>query len=231
MSREKVPRFDRASVPFSAENEKYTLHVLENPPASVTVVFKQKLKTQRGGWSKKPPMIFRYKIKVPWCYFLMRQNRSGAITDTFLFFAEDKLKDTRGRVFLPPLPNIYPSGHICNGTIKVNFDDPPHIKIAEAFRAFWSTPFTEETWPEDRGLLPACFNEEEGHAYVIEYGYLKYVFSYWEVHDENHEGCSGNIWRSFRPRSKGGHYGGYLTCLQQVMDYALAFNVFDHVQT
>ena len=231
ITRENVPRLPDIAVPYKAENKTYTVYVLEHPPARVGIVFKQKRKTQKGTWSKMPATVYRYKINVPWCYFLMRANKAGAITDTFLFFAPSKLLDVNGRVYLPLLPNIYPSAHICNGTIRVNFEDPPLVKIVEAFRSFWSTPFTEETWTEDRNLIPPCFHSCESNGYMIEYGWLRYIFEYWINHDVYCVGQNSHPWgwKPFRPRSKGGHYGGFIETLDGIMQYALNFDVKNHV--
>jgi len=200
---------------------------------NVMVTFKEKLKRKDGKWSKKPARFYTYKLKVPWSIFMMRLNKAGAITDTFIFFSKEKSCSMDGLgdktpVYLPPLPNVYPSGHICNGTIRVNFDDLPETKIREAFRAFWMTPFTEETYPEDDALVPNCFMEED---LAICYGWLRYVFLYWEKHDKDHdpEKCGEYPWHQFRVRARDGEsYTRTIFTLGEALDYALRFNLNDH---
>lgn len=220
----------KTDIQYSVSNDHYTLHVLLHPPMKVQVAFKQKLKRKDGKWSKKPARFHTYKLKVPWSIFMMRLNKAGAITDTFIFFSKEEPSGDKVPVYLPPLPNVYPSGHICNGTIRVNFDDSPEVKIVEAFKAFWRTPFTEETYPEDEDLIPDCFGQEE---YAIMYGWLRYVFEYWERHDREHgppyRDCDEYPWRQFRIRSKDGEsYVRHITCLGELVDYALKFNLKDH---
>lgn len=205
---------------------------------SVSVCFKKKQKLSDGRWSKKPSAVSHYKIDVPWQAFMVRMNRMGAITDTFMWFMKESPKDGNVAVYMPPLPNIYPSGHICNGTIKVNFADPPYLKVYKAYEAFWTTPFTEETWPEWEELVPRCWSKEKGRFH-IEYGYLKYIFEYWQDHDLKHSskkwkemygGCAphgqpeGFLWGIFRIYNKAHpEYGEYVTTLDDAIDYALTF--------
>jgi hypothetical protein len=227
-----MPRLPGISIPFSRTNKEFSVHTLVRPPMKVGVCFKLKDKNKDGQWSKKAKEMLRYKIEVPWQAFMVRMNRVGAITDTFMWFMKGKPVDEDAEVFMPPLPNIYPSGHICNGTIKVNFEDPPHEKIHKAFEAFWTTPFTEETYPENDELIPRCWSSGE-HKFHIEYGYLRYVFDYWQEHDEQHETrkwierngpCAGFPWSFFKIlNGKHKMAGQYVHTLGAAMDYALSF--------
>jgi hypothetical protein len=203
---------------------------------TVSVCFKVKQKTRDGKWAKKPSSVNHYKISVPWQAFMVRMNRVGAITDTFMWFMKNNPVDASEQVYIPPLPNIYPSGHICNGTIKVNFEDPPYLKVFKAFEAFWTTPFTEETWPEWEEVVPPCWNADKKH-FRIEYGYLKYIFEYWQEHDQKHStkkwmemygpcpGVSPDFpWGTFRIYNKSHpNYGDYVKTLDQAINYALTF--------
>lgn len=227
-----MPRLPGISIPFSRTSKDVTVHTLIRPPMTVGVTFKVKEKTHDGRWSKKAKETVRYKVDVPWQAFMVRMNRVGAITDTFIWFLKEKPADEDAEVFMPPLPNIYPSGHICNGTIKVNFEDPPHVKIARAFEAFWTTPFTEETYPETDALIPGCWNRDNKH-YHIEYGYLKFVFEYWQDHCDSHHKkrwierfgpCEEFGWRYFEIRNpKHPRCGRVVEDLGEAMDYALTF--------
>ena len=228
---EKVPRLPGISIPFSRTRKDFTTHVLVRPPMTVGVCFKVKRKTRKGKWAKRPSEVTHYKIKVPWQAFMVRMNRAGAITDTFMWFMDEKPMDVKARVYMPPLPNIYPSGHICNGTIRVNFEDPPYLKVYKAFEAFWTTPFTEETYPESSDLVPECWNREPKH-YHIEYGYLKYVFEYWQDHDQNHSakrwidsfGDCSFPWGIFKVLNKSHpSFGSLVKTLDDAINYTLTF--------
>lgn len=228
---ETIPKLPGLSIPFTRSSIFGVVHVLEKPPMTVGVSFKMKLKTRKGTWSKKGLGFVRWKIKVPWQYFMVRMNRVGAITDTFIWFAQKQISDLSEPVYMPPLPNIYPSGHICNGTIRVSLSDPPHVRVARAFESFWTTPFTEETWPETGRLVPKCW--QQSSHYVIEYGYLKYVFEYWQEHDakhatsgwlEDHGSCSFP-WRLYQVRNKAMEpwHEEVIHNLGEAMEYALDF--------
>lgn len=219
----------KLSIPFSRSSENAVIYVLEGTPMSVGAHFKVKSRMQNGKWSHKVSAIERAKIKVPWQYFIVRMNKASAITDTFLWFSKGKIVDPEeGLVFMPPLPNIYPSGHICNGTIRVNFGDPISEKVRSAYESFWTTPFTEETWPENSGLVPACW-KHDGH-YIIEYGYLKYIFRYWEEHDKSRKHkqiteCNSFPWSHFVVQNKAmpKWNDSYIKTLDSAMLYAMDF--------
>lgn len=215
---EVVPR-PKYSIPFTRSKGGITAHALEHPPATIPVLWKKKV---GRGTKAKVVSVMRFKINVPWMYFIVRMNRANAITDTFLFFTKKKAVDLNEPAYVPPLPNIYPSGHICNGTIRVSVNDPPAVKVAEAFNAFWSTPFTEETWPEDENLVPRCW--AGSNRYYIEYGYLVYVFEYWALHDEKcPKGCFP--WRHLRIRNKKtGADHGHVYTLDGAIHYVLDFH-------
>lgn len=235
---ENVPRSAPSiPIPFtrSSKSNGAIVHVLEKGPSRIGVAFKSKRKTRRGQWSKRPAAVFRWKIEVPWQYFIVRMNEVGAITDTFVWFAPKKLSDEGGAVFLPPLPNIYPSAHICNGTIRVNFADPVHVRVSQAFESFWTTPFTEETWPEMDYIIPSCWSSDVDpeNAYFIEYGYLRWIFEYWQRHDEkhsrkewlkDHRPC-GFPWRQYVVQNKAlkKWHGSTIGTLSDAMEYALDF--------
>lgn len=230
LASEKLPRFPGISIPFSRTRKSYTVHVLERPPMEVGVAFKHKVKLRGGKWARRHRGYSRYKIKLPWQYFMVRVNRMGAIMDTFIWFAKKKLEDAGGMIFMPPLPNIYPSGHICNGTIKVNLEDPPHERIRKAYEAFWTTPFTEETWPETNRLIPPCFLREA--ECEIGYGSLCKLLEYWQFHDEEHgEGYQENHgdcsfpWSPYLVINEAmpSWHGTIIASLEKAMEYALAF--------
>jgi len=219
-----IPTLRSPPIPFTKTHAPsgITVHVLEHPPGAIPILWKKK--TGRGAKSKVLS-VSHYKIRTPWIYFLVRMNRANAITDTFLYFARKKAADLREMVYVPPLPNIYPSGHICNGTIRVAFNDPPWLKVGEAFRAFWSTPFTEETWPEDDALVPQCW-KNSGNRYFIEYGYLVYIFEYWMHHDSH---CPRECfpWGQLTVRRKEDkRVLGTIQTLAHAMEYALSFPEF-----
>lgn len=209
--------------------------MLEKSPERIGVSFKVKLKTRKGTWSKRPAVIMRWRLNVPWQYFIVRMNRVGAITDTFIWFSPKKIGMEKEAVYLPPLPNIYPSAHICNGTIKVNLADPVHARVAQAFESFWTTPFTEETWPENDTLLPRCWDPsvDPQNQYFIEYGYLKWIFEYWQGHDErhsrkewlkHHRSCDFP-WQQYKVANKAvpKWHGEPIRNLDEAMEYALEF--------
>lgn len=211
---DKIPRITEVSIPWTRTRNDFTVHVLEHPPAVMRVIFKKKWKDSSR---HKRVRLLRYRIRVPWMYFLLKMNRMGAIMDTFLFFTREKITDPKkGTIHIPPMPNIYPSGHICNGTIKVDFEDPPWKKTVEAFRAFWTTPFTEETWPERDSLIPRCFRNGKDGRFYIEYGYLQYIFQYWGEHDRD---CPPDCFPWGYLIAKSGSVG----TLDQAIQYALDF--------
>ena len=222
---EKVPKTLDVSIPFTRSRGTFTVHVLEHAPARFRVHFKKKWKDPK--WRKKRHKYETFRIRLPWMYFMIRLNRAGAITDTFLWVSPKQIESPKDTVFMAPLPNIYPSGHICNGTIKVTFADPPWRKAIEAFKAFWTTPFTEETWPEDYHLLPKCLTSQGDWS--IEYGYLIWIFEYWQKHDKQSGHADCFPWQTFRvPATKKGHqrdreYVGEVKTLDAAMDYALMF--------
>ena len=221
---EEVPKIDRSSIPFSMSDGSFTVHALERPPMEVNVSFVFRKKIGDTRWSKKASGKWRYRLSVPWQYFIVRVNRVGAITDTFLWLSRRKLESIQdGAVYMPPLPNIYPSGHICNGTIRVDFNDPIHLRVQKAFESFWTTPFTEETWPERGDILPRCYSAQP--LYIC-YGYLKLMLDFWQKHDaHNRNGGCGFPFRLMKVVNKAmpSWHGHLIESLADAMEYGLQF--------
>lgn len=221
-----LPKIAGSSIPFSRTLNHFTVHVLERPPMEVGVSFVYRKRLGDKRWAKTVDGRWRYRISVPWQYFIVRMNRVGAFTDTFIWFARKKILDPNEIVYIPPLPNIYPSGHICNGTIRVDLSAPLHERIFKAFESFWTTPFTEETWPENADVVPKCWSDQ--NHYYIEYGYLRYLLEYWVKHDKHvvmpGRKCSFP-WRLYRVINKAmsGWNARTIESLSEAMDYALEF--------
>lgn len=218
-----IPRLMANSIPFSRTKNEMSVHVLERPPMEVPVSFAYRKRLRDRKWSKKVEGRWRYKISVPWQYFIVRTNRVGAFTDTFIWFARSKIKDPQeGVIYCPPLPNIYPSGHICNGTIKVDLSAPLHERVSKAFESFWTTPFTEETWPETHTIIPRCWSSPE--RYKIMYGWLRYTFEYWVLHDKHASNCRFpfRLFQVNNPAMPEWNHN-VLESLSDAMDYALEF--------
>jgi len=137
------------------QGNKVLLYVLEQEPMEVRSVWKSKHPWEAPKGSEKHPVFVGFKFKVPWQYFLTRFTAAGLITDAFVFISPERIKDPqKSKLYMPPLPNIYPSGHICTGNIRFSVGMTPEERAQELLYAFWRTPFTSETWPKDANLVP-----------------------------------------------------------------------------
>jgi hypothetical protein len=208
---EEVPRGPTGSVVFQTQDDKGVVFVLESEPLRLRVAWKTKKKFADD--EDIPIHYDNFKVETPWNYFMIRMTPEGLITDTFLYFSPVKIKAPSGKVFMPALPNIYPSGHICNGTIRIIVTDPPEKKAFDLFTAFWTTPFTAETAPKDPSILPEALDFWGGNL-----PHPKSLLFAWAACIE--QGTQVD-WKTFKFRI--GRRNFVLDTLEKAMEYALVF--------
>lgn len=196
------------------DDEDAEVHVIRQPPMRVRAIWKSKNDWEDPPGKLEKPAFKTYELALPWSYFMIRMTKAGGlVTDTFLFVSDKRIEKKEDPIFMPPLPNIYPSGHICNGTIRILATDPPQKKAADLFAAFWSTPFTSETFPKDRLLFPRAFL---GTKAIL--GRPWTFLDAWQYCDKN---SLKIIWKPFRFRYRRKIYR--IDTLKKAMEYALIF--------
>jgi hypothetical protein len=206
-------RKPKGAIRYKDQNEKARILVLEEGPMNLRVSWKSKSTNDHEMANELEAHYESFKVTTPWQYFIVRLTHEEVVTDTFLFFSPERIKKKADKVHLPTIPNIYPSGHICNGTIRIILTDPEEKKARDLFNAFWTTPFTSETWPKLPALLPKALSFWGANS-----RHPKSLLMAWEA------ACYAKTpidWRSFRVRVRR-RVIPYLT-LAGVMKYALNF--------
>jgi hypothetical protein len=208
---EEVPRGPTGRIAFHIEDDNAIVYVLESEPLRIRVAWKTKKTKDDDG--DVAISYDNFKVETPWNYFMIRMTPEGFVTDTFLFFSPVRLEKMSDKIFMPALPNIYPSGHICNGTIRILVTDPPEKKAFNLFTAFWTTPFTAETAPKDAAILPDAFAFWGGKLQ-----YPKSLLLAWATCVE--QGTPVD-WKMYRFRF--GRRNFVLNTLGKAMEYAIVF--------
>lgn len=130
------------------------LYIYECEPMRQRVLWKSRWVWEHAKANPEKPVYESFIVQIPWSYFMVRMNRKMAVTYAFIFVSPERLQSDEDEIFMPPLPNIFPSGAICTGTIQVRSDDAPEKKVADLFKAFWTTPFTSDTMTRESRMIP-----------------------------------------------------------------------------